>query len=492
MVEVAVCGMKPNDVPIDQKPAQASSGSAVRKVSDGAHVSDDGDGEAPPVTLVEGKSSHQAPNLPSVQLQLGKADRQGQPKTDPDPSAAGLSSNVATAELSPNVLGSQPPLAVVTVSSMPPLLFGDQPEGPPSNNSRVFSYESLERAMKDGVPSSSQGVAAASSHGEQDTPSSSPAGCAPPGMPSISVPPGTPLIAHANSPTSTSSSGDSWNNKSKQVSSLRRGKWTSEEEAYVARVIQDFNSGFLDAPAGTTLRTYLSEKLQCDPMRITKKFTGDACIGKRVFHPAVRSPSNAASIDKAQVSNAVDCCRRIFERNLKLTRCYLCFLFKSELDGLEQRWRRRLEMQLRDHAKKAAASAAATAAATGRPVGIPPEGQVAGSNPNIVTQTASWLDRAKSVLKDPSPNTTGQEKPEEDADEIMTQMQEVERLIHEGPSIQQTSVGFPHIVDHQATTASTPPVEPADKRLRTGAEDAEALVGFLRSVRASAASGEDC
>ena len=81
----------------------------------------------------------------------------------------------------------------------------------------------------------------------------------------------------------------------------RRGKWTVEEEAYVARVIQDFNSGFLDAPAGTTLRTFLSDKLNCDPMRITKKFTGEACIGKRVFHPAIRSPSNAAAIDKAQV-----------------------------------------------------------------------------------------------------------------------------------------------------------------------------------------------
>lgn len=69
----------------------------------------------------------------------------------------------------------------------------------------------------------------------------------------------------------------------------------------MARVIQDFNSGFLDAPAGTTLRSYLSEKLQCDPMRITKKFTGEACIGKRVFHPAVRSAANAAAIDKAQV-----------------------------------------------------------------------------------------------------------------------------------------------------------------------------------------------
>ena len=84
-------------------------------------------------------------------------------------------------------------------------------------------------------------------------------------------------------------------------SGLRRGKWTVEEETYVARVIQDFNSGFLDAPAGTTLRTYLSEKLKCDPMRITKKFTGEACIGKRVFHPAVRTASNSEAIDKAQV-----------------------------------------------------------------------------------------------------------------------------------------------------------------------------------------------
>ncbi len=81
----------------------------------------------------------------------------------------------------------------------------------------------------------------------------------------------------------------------------RRGKWTVEEEEYVARVIQDFNSGYLNAPAGYTLRSYLSDKLQCDPMRITKKFTGESCIGKRVFHPAVRSAANAAAIDKAQV-----------------------------------------------------------------------------------------------------------------------------------------------------------------------------------------------
>ena len=103
-----------------------------------------------------------------------------------------------------------------------------------------------------------------------------------------------PFNFHSKSPSKTSP-----NSKSGQQ--LRRGKWTVEEEAYVARVIHDFNSGYLNAPPGTTLRTYLSDKLNCDPMRITKKFTGDSCIGKRVFHPAVRCSNNAALIDKAQV-----------------------------------------------------------------------------------------------------------------------------------------------------------------------------------------------
>lgn len=105
-----------------------------------------------------------------------------------------------------------------------------------------------------------------------------------------------PSPAPSTSPAPAPSKGDS---------NLRRGKWTAEEESYVARVIQDFNNGFLNAPAGTTLRTFLSDKLNCDPMRITKKFTGDACIGKRVFHPAVRSAINSTAIDKAQVCHCI-------------------------------------------------------------------------------------------------------------------------------------------------------------------------------------------
>ena len=113
---------------------------------------------------------------------------------------------------------------------------------------------------------------------------------------------GPPAVITMKSSTAASKGSHS-SSGSKKAASLRRGKWTVEEEAYVARVIQDFNYGYLDAPAGTTLRTYLSEKLKCDPMRITKKFTGDACIGKRVFHPAVRSPENTAAIDHAQVGS---------------------------------------------------------------------------------------------------------------------------------------------------------------------------------------------
>ena len=64
---------------------------------------------------------------------------------------------------------------------------------------------------------------------------------------------------------------------------LRRGKWTTEEEAYANRLIQEFKAGLLPLTDGTTLRTFLSKLLNCDPMRISKKFVGSNCIGKQVF-----------------------------------------------------------------------------------------------------------------------------------------------------------------------------------------------------------------
>jgi vacuolar-type H+-ATPase subunit B/Vma2 len=64
---------------------------------------------------------------------------------------------------------------------------------------------------------------------------------------------------------------------------IRRGKWTAEEEAYSNQLIQEFKAGLLPLTDGTTLRTFLSKLLNCDPMRISKKFVGGNCIGKQVF-----------------------------------------------------------------------------------------------------------------------------------------------------------------------------------------------------------------
>lgn len=67
--------------------------------------------------------------------------------------------------------------------------------------------------------------------------------------------------------------------KSKKAG-LRRGKWTTEEESYANRLIYEFKLGLLPLTDGTTLRTFLSKLLNCDPMRISKKFVGQNCIGK--------------------------------------------------------------------------------------------------------------------------------------------------------------------------------------------------------------------
>lgn len=42
---------------------------------------------------------------------------------------------------------------------------------------------------------------------------------------------------------------------------VRKGKWTIEEENYTNKIISLFNRGQLPIPAGTTLRSYLSERL---------------------------------------------------------------------------------------------------------------------------------------------------------------------------------------------------------------------------------------
>lgn len=84
---------------------------------------------------------------------------------------------------------------------------------------------------------------------------------------------------------------------------LRRGKWTAEEEAYANRLIQEFKAGLLPLTDGTTLRTFLSKLLNCDPMRISKKFVGSNCIGKQVFRRRT-AEINRLTPDQIQQSRA--------------------------------------------------------------------------------------------------------------------------------------------------------------------------------------------
>lgn len=220
---------------------------------------------------------------------------------------------------------------------------------------------------------------------------------------------------------------------SPQNDSLRRGKWTPEEEEYVSRVISDFNAGFLKAPPGTTLRSYLSEKLNCDPMRITKKFTGELAIGKRVFHPVARTLHNSAYIDKAQM----------------------------ELDELEKSWRRRLEIQEQELARKAAASAAGRFGDSNNRLA---DAQI---KRNLIAKTAAWLDRADAILcvgskgSSASPDTGSSDEPKPPQDEssdqlpqsvLESQMKEVEKLLDEGTLIQKTSKGLPKLLQGASGT----------------------------------------
>jgi len=99
---------------------------------------------------------------------------------------------------------------------------------------------------------------------------------------------------------------------------LRKGKWTPEEEDYVAALIEHFESGLLNLVEGTTLRIFLAEKLNCDPMRITKKFTGQDCLGKRVYAaqgPQPRVPLTPAEL--AVVHKKLERAERRFQTRLE-------------------------------------------------------------------------------------------------------------------------------------------------------------------------------
>ena len=66
--------------------------------------------------------------------------------------------------------------------------------------------------------------------------------------------------SRSNSVDNGSTTDNSYTPMSKEAT-LRKGKWTTEEEDYANKIISLFNRGLLPIVAGTTLRSYLSDTL---------------------------------------------------------------------------------------------------------------------------------------------------------------------------------------------------------------------------------------
>ncbi|TMW59411.1 hypothetical protein Poli38472_004480 [Pythium oligandrum] len=87
-----------------------------------------------------------------------------------------------------------------------------------------------------------------------------------------SSPVSTPVrsIKHEADSTPTSKSP-----KALQPVYTRSGPWSRQEEEYAAALIDAFFRGILDLPEGTTLRAFLTSRLGCNPMRISKKLASE-------------------------------------------------------------------------------------------------------------------------------------------------------------------------------------------------------------------------
>ncbi|ETV96198.1 hypothetical protein H310_10392 [Aphanomyces invadans] len=96
----------------------------------------------------------------------------------------------------------------------------------------------------------------------------------------------------------------------------RWGKWTPEEEAYTSRLIADFTAGLLtDVENGTTMRSWLSTKLRCCPMRISKKFVGEQSIGKRMFERNETRIVEMSDVEAAKRQTDLDALRAAFNES---------------------------------------------------------------------------------------------------------------------------------------------------------------------------------
>ncbi|OWZ16141.1 hypothetical protein PHMEG_00010109 [Phytophthora megakarya] len=70
--------------------------------------------------------------------------------------------------------------------------------------------------------------------------------------------------------------------KNRPNSCARKGKWSIDEHKYANLLMKQFQAGALPLADGLHLRVFMANMLQCDPLRVTKKYAGQA-IGKQNF-----------------------------------------------------------------------------------------------------------------------------------------------------------------------------------------------------------------
>jgi len=117
----------------------------------------------------------------------------------------------------------------------------------------------------------------------------------------------------------------------------RSGKWTKEEEVYADLLVELFDKGQVDEPNGSSLRGFLSRKLHCTPMRISKKYAGKG-IGKLMFlsqksimglhclygqdlRRAAEYQQNMQRLRQAEEAFYRQCCKERLDRQVSSRKC---------------------------------------------------------------------------------------------------------------------------------------------------------------------------
>ncbi|OQR88877.1 ras family GTPase [Thraustotheca clavata] len=87
------------------------------------------------------------------------------------------------------------------------------------------------------------------------------------------------------------------------LQSARGGNWSVNEQIYAFKLIEYFLMGLIEAPRGMTLRAYLSKKLRCCPMRVSKKLGSGVLLGCTLPRHFGRTMYTKSSLPPCEVEN---------------------------------------------------------------------------------------------------------------------------------------------------------------------------------------------